>query len=118
MIGEEERREIIEQAKQEFMLILPEVMGTLMANHASFAKMNTEFYQKYPEFKEHKAVVASILEQVDGENTTAPYESKLIKAVPLIRERIAVMKNLDLTKADRKVVRSFPDFNHTNNGAL
>lgn len=117
MVTEEERREIIEQAKQEFMLMLPDVIGNLMANHAAYAKLNAQFYKDYPEFKDHKDAVVSVLSQIDGEDTLAAYEDKLAKAIPLIRERIKTTKGLDMAKVDRTIKRDFCDF-QGGNGAL
>lgn len=110
MISDEEKREIIEQAKQEFMLMLPDIIGNLMANHAAYARLNTQFYKDYPEFKDHKEAVVSVLSQVDGEDTLASYEEKLKKAIPLIRDRIKTTKGLDMTKVDRNIKRNFCDF--------
>lgn len=121
MITDEEKREIIEQAKQEFLLSLPDVIGNLMANHAMFAKMNKEFYQKYPEFKDHKEAVVSILGEVDGEDTLASYEDKLNKAIPRIRERIKVIKGLDMNNVAKTPNRHYPSFadnQPTDNGEL
>ena len=119
MVSDEERRDIIEQAKQEFLLILPEVMGNLMMNHAAFAKMNSEFYRDNPEFRDHKDAVIAVLDEIDADDPISTYEEKLKKAVPIIRERIRVLKSLDMTKIDTKPNRHFPDFDKTsNNGAL
>lgn len=110
MITDEERREIIEQAKQEFMLIIPEVMGNLMTNHAALAKMNMEFYKAHPELKDHKDVVVAVLEQVDGEDTLDSYENKLEKALPIIKERIRLMDSMDMQGVSRTPNRNFSDF--------
>lgn len=118
MITEEEKRDIIEQAKQEFMLIIPEVIGNLIANHAAYMKSNAEFYAKYPEFKDHRDAVVSILEKVDGEDTLIPYAEKLEKAVPLIRERIATMKRLNVTSVNNAPSRDFSNTEISNNGVL
>jgi hypothetical protein len=110
MISDEEKREIIEQAKQEFLVSLPDVIGNLMANHAMFAKMNKEFYQAHPEFKDHKEAVVSILGEVDGEDTLATYEEKLKKAIPRIQERIKVIKGLNMDSAAKTPNRHYPEF--------
>jgi hypothetical protein len=94
MITEEEKRDIIEQAKEEFLLMLPATIGNLLANHAAMTKLNAQFYKDHPEFAENKQVVASVLEKVDGENPLLPYEDKLNKAIPLIRERMQMIGGL------------------------
>jgi hypothetical protein len=97
----EEKEEIINLAVERALLSLPEVVGNLMAQQAAFSKMNTQFYKENPEFVNHKQVVASVLEKIDGENPSLDYDKKLKSAVPLIRERIAMLSRLDMTKADR-----------------
>ena len=118
MISEEERRDIIEQAKQEFMLIMPEVIGNLMANHAAFAKMNSKFYKDYPEFAEYKHVVVSVIEKIDGDDTLEGYEEKLKKAVPIIRERIKIEKGLEMQKVADRPNRNFIDYEPENNNGV
>lgn len=115
MITEEEKQEIINAAVEKALLMIPEVVGNMMANHATFSKMNSEFYTKYPEFKDHKKVVATVIEMVEGNNTFASYEKILELAVPEIRKRIATMKTLDVTKVTRNPSR---DFSQANNGEL
>ena len=118
MVPVEERREIIEQAKQEFMIMLPEVIGNLMANHAAFAKMNSEFYKEHPEFRDHKDAVVSILSEIDGEDTLLAYEDKLKKAIPRIQERIRVIKGLSVNSVERAPNRDFSNFSGGGNGEL
>lgn len=107
MVTEEERREIIEQAKEEILLALPAVVGNLMTSHAALAKINSEFYKTYPEFREHKSVVVSVLEKLDGDDPIGSYEEKLKKAVPLIKERIRVSGQLDMQRVPSEPNRSF-----------
>lgn len=96
MLTEEEKEEIIAKATERALLSLPEVVGNLMQNHAAMVKQNRDFYAKYPEFKDHKQVVVEAVEMIDGQDTLIPYESKLEKAIPEIRKRIALMGTLDM----------------------
>jgi len=116
MVTEEERREIIEQAKEEFLVMIPEVIGNLMANHAALTKMNSQFYKDHPELVEHKMVVASVLEEVDGKDPLATYEEKLKRSIPIIQSRLQQIKGMDMTKVQRLTNRDFSDFG--SNGAL
>ena len=111
MIDEKERREIIEEAVnkavEKTLLSIPEVIGNLMASHAILHKINTKFYSDYPEFKDKKDVVASVVEMVEGKNPLATYEDILKQSVPKIRERILTMKNLDMENVNSKPNRDF-----------
>ena len=114
----ERERELIEQAKQEFMIMLPAVIGNLMANHAAYARMNSDFYKKHPEFAAHKETVARVLEQVDGADTLEEYEKKLEKAIPLINERIRLMQGMDVGKVSDKLDRKIALIDMGSNGAV
>jgi len=107
MITEEERQSIINEAVEKSLLMLPETVGNLIANHIAANKSNSKFYADYPEFKDNKDVVTSVVEQVEGEHPFEDYEKLLIKAVPKIRERIATMGDLNLTEVDSNPNRSF-----------
>jgi hypothetical protein len=106
MITPEEKKEIIDLAVEKALLMLPEVVGNLMTQHATLVKMNSQFYKDHPEFAGHKSVVASVMEKVDGQDTLAKYEDKLKTAIPEIKSRIALLGTLDM-----KTVSSNPDRN-------
>ena len=124
MVTEEDKQEIIDRAVERALLILPETIGNLMTQHAALAKLNSEFYKEYPEFREHKESVVAAMEKVDGENPLLKYEDKLKKAVPEIRERINLLKRLDMATAPTSPNRDFSKFDIpqvdrvSNNGAL
>jgi hypothetical protein len=101
MITNEERESVINAAVERILLRLPEVMGNLMANHANNIKMNREFYAKYPDFKDHKDVVTSVIEYFDGKNPSAEYSEVLEKAVPEIRKQIKTQSGLTFDTTEK-----------------
>lgn len=101
MITEEERQEIINAAVEKSMLALPEVVGNLILDKISTMKINRNFYSKFPEFRDKKDIVASVIEMVEGENPNVDYEELLKKAVPEIRSRIGTLKSLDIKTTPR-----------------
>ncbi len=109
MIEEKEKQEIIDRAVEKTLLLIPEVVGNLMASHAALHKINTKFYSDYPEFKDKKDVVTSVVEMVEGKNPLVKYEDILKDSVPKIRERILTMKNLDMENVTSKANRDFKD---------
>jgi len=100
MIDEKERNEIIEEAVnravEKTLLTIPEVIGSLLSSHAALHKINSKFYADFPEFKERKDVVASVVEMIEGKNPLAKYEDILKDAIPKIRERINTLSKLDM----------------------
>ena len=99
MLDKEERDSIINEAVEKALLLLPQTVGSLMANQAALFKLNKEFYEKYPDFAGHKQVVAAVLEKVDGDIPLASLEEKYEKAVPLIRERLKTIGSLEMKTA-------------------
>ncbi len=97
MIEEYEKQEIIDRAVEKTLLNIPEIIGSLMSSHAALHKINQKFYSDYPEFKDKKDIVASIVESIEGNNPLMKYEDILQKAVPIIKERILTIKNLNTT---------------------
>jgi hypothetical protein len=97
----EERQEIINAACEKALLLLPEVVGNLMTQHAALLDINRDFYKDNPDFAKHKTVVQSVIEQIEGSRPTADYKDILRTAAPLIRERISVQEGLDMTTVKR-----------------
>ena len=107
MVTPEERQEIIDAAVEKALLLLPETMGNLLTEHAAISKMTSQFYKDHPEFKDKKDVVASVIEQVDGENPALDYKEILKTAVPKIRSRLKTMEGLDMESVSEKPDRTF-----------
>jgi len=107
MMTSEEKQEIIDKAVEKALLMLPEVFGNLMANHAAMAKLNSVFYKDHPEFKDKKDIVVSVIEMVEGRDPTAEYKDILKEAVPEIKKRISHISNLDLEKVSSSPNRNF-----------
>ena len=102
VLSEDERRSIIDQAKEELLLSLPQVIGNLMASHAALLKANKEFYGANPGFKEHKTLVASVMESIEGKNPFISRKELEEKAIPEIKKKISVLKQIDMTPVSNK----------------
>jgi len=109
-ITPEERESILVEAEERILLKITETVGHQMAAQATHAKLNREFYEKYPEFADSKDVVAAIIEKIDGNHPFLEYEEKLKKAVPEIRQRIKTINSLDMKNISKKTPsRMFAD---------
>jgi len=104
---ESEKQEIIDLAVEKALLMIPEVVGNLMAQNATYHKLNSKFYKDYPEFKDKKDIVTSVVEMLDGQNPGLEYEKILEKAVPEIRKRISLTGTLNMTTVSVPGNRSF-----------
>ena len=107
MITAEEREDIINATVERTLLLLPETVGNLIANHMAMSKLNSEFYAAHPEFRDKKDVVVAVMEMVEGENPIDNYEDLLKKAVPKIRERISILKTVDVDSVKPSPNRDF-----------
>jgi hypothetical protein len=118
MVTEEEKQEIIDKAVEKALLMLPEVIGNLMAQHVALSKMNSKFYADHPEFRDKKAIVASVIEMVEGNNPNLKYEDLLVKAIPEIQKRIESTRDLDTSVALQVKNRKFDNLGQLGNGEL
>ena len=107
MITDEEKIEIINLAVEKALLMIPEVVGNMMANHAMLNKLNSKFYKDHPEFADSKDIVASVLEVVEGKNPLISYDDLLDKAIPEIKKRIQVTKTLNTDSIKLNPSRDF-----------
>jgi hypothetical protein len=112
MIDEKEREEIINKAVERALLMLPDTVGNLIANHVALSKLNSKFYADHPEFKDKKDIVASVVEMIEGKNPLDKYEDLLKKAVPEIKRRIDTLGKLDMEKV------SIPNLSFKDHGEI
>jgi hypothetical protein len=112
MLTKEDKKELLE----ELMLMLPDVIGNLITNHIAMLKNNKDFYLKYPDFRDKKDIVASVVEMMEDQNPNLDVGELYNKAVPEIKNRINLMKSLDMTNAS-KPNRDLSNLK-TNNGDL
>ena len=101
MITEIEKREIIDKAVEETLLKIPEVVGSLMMNHASKVRTKKMFYERFPEFGNHRDVVTTVIEGVENSDASLNFDQIIEKAIPRIKRQIASVKDLDMTKVRR-----------------
>jgi hypothetical protein len=110
MLTEKEKQEIVNISVEKLLLMLPEIIGNLITNHMSKLKLNKDFYLNYPEFRDKKDIVASVVEMVEGLDPTIDYKDILHEAVPEIKKRLGQVKGLNF-KSVSKPNRSFNDMN-------
>jgi hypothetical protein len=93
---EEEIEKIVGIATERMLLRIPGIMGNLMKNHAVTSKLTSQFYRDYPEFVEHKHLVAKAIEQTELANPADKYEDLLTKAVPEIRKSLKIKQSINV----------------------
>ncbi len=96
MIEEKEIEMIVDKAVEKTLLLIPEVVGNLITHHISVNKLNKDFYEKNPDLCNHKDVVTSVIEQVEGNNLPMDYSKLIDKALPEIRKRLKDTQGLDM----------------------
>jgi len=118
VVTPEEREDIINAAVERTLLMIPDTVGNLMANHAALHKLNTAFYTAHPEFRGKKDIVQSVVEMVEGKNPIMNYEEILDKSVPEIQHRILAIADLNMTTAGTKLPTDFSEVDISENGKL
>ena len=101
MITEKEKREIVDMAIEETLLKIPEVVGSLMMNHASKIRAKKMFYDRFPEFSNHRDVVTTVIEGVENSDASLDFNQIIEKAIPKIKRQIASVKDLDMEKVKK-----------------
>jgi hypothetical protein len=96
MITEEEKEILINEITERMLLKIPEVVGNLITLYAEKIRMSKEFYTKYPEFSNHKDVVAAVIESIDADSKFKPFKEVVEDSVPVIRRRIESLKSIDM----------------------
>ena len=118
MITEDEKNEIINEAVERTLLMIPEVVGNLMANHAALHKINTKFYKDHPEFAGRKDIVQAVVEMIEGKNPIMKYEDLLEKAVPEIERRMIIVQDVNVDTKPEAIPTDFKDVDFSGNGVL
>lgn len=102
MITLEEEERLVLKVVERVLTIMPEVIGNLIANHSSNAKIKEDFYNKYPEFKSHPEIVREVIAKIEGDNIGKPYDEILSLAIPAIKECINLRGNLNTSEMPSK----------------
>jgi len=87
-------QELEDKIVERILLMIPEVIGNLINHHMSMAKTNKDFYKKHSELKDHKHVVAKVLEKIEGDNPLLGHSALLEKALPEIQSQLKVSNKM------------------------
>jgi hypothetical protein len=104
MITPEEREDIIYEAVEKALLVVPTIILNLMANYDIVATINKHFYKNHPGFQLHKDVVSAVIRKAEAESPLEDYEKLLNNSVPEIKKQISL-----LDKTDTKTITNKPD---------
>jgi len=96
MISEDEKEGLINEIVERMLLKIPDIVGNLITVYADKIRMSKEFYAKYPEFSDHRDVVASVIESMDANSKFKPFKEVVEDSVPVIRKRIGLLKGIDM----------------------
>jgi len=79
-----------EQAKQEMLTSIPQVVGSFVQRQASMKDVATAFYDKYPELKRVKRYVSTVANEVQAENPGMTIEGVLEEAAKRAKETLQI----------------------------
>jgi len=88
--------DLLSEAAEKTLLLIPDTVGNLMTQHGALAKMNKQFYKDNPDLAKEKETVMAVMEVVDSENPGIEYDKMIKIALPLIRARVSQTKTLDM----------------------
>ena len=101
MITKDDREEIVNEVVERIYLRLPEIIGNLISNHAMKLRLNKEFYDKYPDLKDHRNIVAAIVERIEADDPTKPIADIMKAAAPEVRRQLKNLTNLDMKSVNK-----------------
>lgn len=88
-LGEREAFEdLVQLAVQEALKALPLVIDNITKQAAVLRSSSEQFYNENPGLREHKPLVAKVLEQVEAENPGISYKTLLEKTKPRVYQAL------------------------------
>lgn len=95
---------VYNKAVEKALTDTPDLMLRLFMSQQAQKEMVIAFYDKNPEFKEHRDIVRAIVQKVESENPGKNYSFILGLSEPMIRQKIAkwaTLKELPLDKPEQ-----------------
>jgi len=97
----EEREEIIQQALEAMLRMLPEVVGNLMKANSMYSKLTSKFYKDNPYLANHTDIVKETVAEVEGQNPTKTYDEILQLALPKIKSHLVSKGTVNMDLVDK-----------------
>lgn len=110
----EERQKLIDDiahvVTEQLYRSLPEIVGNMARTVQSHAERFTQFYEKYPEFRDHTEIVGQTISKIEGRDPLRPYDEMIELAVPEIRKAIEAKNTIDMEPVESyQVDRKFTE---------
>lgn len=105
-----EIKNMIEIAKQECMLMLPEVAASLYMQSMAKMKAIGEFMEKNKDLAEHIDMLRKQVEEIDAKSPGTEYSKILEDASITVREKIKKIKELGVKEVDKPKDLVYQDF--------
>lgn len=101
-ISEKDFNNLVLAVTEKVLLRLPDVLGTLMMNHAEINKLNKKLYTDYPEFKDHPDCVSSVIQMIERSDPSLSHEQVIQKSIDEIKKRIGLTQQLNCSTVQEK----------------
>ena len=79
---------------------LPEVAVAMIKNTGAVKAMSEDYFKRNKEFKDHKDIVTSVLQEVEVSNPAWDYEKILKESEGKIKEKIGAVSNIEQLSLD------------------
>ena len=96
MITPEEKEQIIQEALERILKVLPETIGNLMKAQSMYKQLTENFYKENPELKGHSDIVREVVAKVEGSNPMADYSTSLLGTIKECTGRMQKIRNLPI----------------------
>lgn len=91
----------IEKAKQDLMLLLPEVSANLYMRTVAKMRVIDKFKTEHKELIPHLDVVKFEMERIEADNPGKSYDEILKEALPFVNDKVKKIGKLDVSKAQK-----------------
>jgi hypothetical protein len=98
---------VMNELSETILLSMPKILTNVMLELGAGKKLTEDFYRENPNLIQHKDVVQSVLQEIEGKNLGKQYGEIVKMAKPVILERIKTLGKMDLTKPSRPTDFSF-----------
>jgi len=89
MITPEERAELTREITEHILLLLPGVISHLINNVSTMKGLVNQFYEKNKDLVPHKAVVGTVIEQLEAKYPGKPISEIMELAVPQVKQLLS-----------------------------
>ena len=97
-MNQEDMDKIVFKVTEQVLLRMPEVIGNLIMERSVLNKLTESFYNKHPEYRNHKGLLQKVFFELEQGDISKNYEEIFEEAEKVLPSKIGVLE--DVCKMD------------------